>query len=104
MPLEIVRHDLTKIKVDAIVNAANTQLKMGGGGCGAIFQAAGVHELKHACDEIGGCRVGKAVITDGFNLPAKYIIHTPGPIWKGGSHQEANLLKNSYDHSLELAK
>lgn len=103
MPLEIVRHDLTKMKVDAIVNAANTELKMGGGVCGAIFQAAGVSELKHACDEIGGCRVGEAVITDGFKLSAKYIIHTPGPIWKGGSHQEAELLKNSYDHSLKLA-
>jgi O-acetyl-ADP-ribose deacetylase len=104
MPLEIVRHDLTKMKVDAIVNAANTELKMGGGVCGAIFQAAGVYELKHACDEIGGCSVGQAVITEGFKLSAKYIIHTPGPIWKGGSHQEAELLKNSYDHSLELAK
>ena len=103
MPLEIIRHDLTKMKVDAIVNAANTELKMGGGVCGAIFQAAGVEELKQACDEKGGCPVGQAVITDGFRLPAKYIIHTPGPIWKGGSHQEATLLKNSYQHSLELA-
>lgn len=104
MPLEIVRNDLTKMKVDAIVNAANTDLKMGGGVCGAIFQAAGVHELKHACNEIGACSVGEAVITDGFQLPAKYIVHTPGPIWKGGSHQEAVLLKSSYVHSLELAK
>ncbi len=104
MPLEIVRHDLTKMKVDAIVNAANTELTMGGGVCGAIFQAAGVKELKDACNEVGGCPVGEAVITNGFKLPAKYIIHTPGPIWKGGSHQEAELLKNSYNHSLELAK
>ena len=104
MPLEIVRNDLTKMDVDAIVNAANTELKMGGGVCGAIFQAAGVNELTKACDEIGRCAVGQAVITDGFNVPAKYIIHTPGPIWKGGSHQEAHLLKKSYEHSLELAE
>jgi O-acetyl-ADP-ribose deacetylase len=104
MPLEIVRHDLTKMKVDAIVNAANTGLKMGGGVCGAIFQAAGANELKQACEKIGGCPVGQAVITEGFRLSAKYIIHTPGPIWKGGSHKEAELLKNSYSHSLELAK
>lgn len=104
MPLEIVRHDITEMKVDAIVNAANTELKMGGGVCGAIFKAAGVNELKQACDEIGGCPVGQAVITDGFKLPAKYIIHTSGPTWKDGSHQEAVLLKNSYYHSLELAK
>lgn len=104
MPLEIVRNDLTKMKVDAIVNATNTDLKMGGGVCGAIFQAAGVHELKHACNEIGACPVGEAVITDGFQLDAEYIIHTPGPIWNGGSYQEAALLKSSYVHSLELAK
>lgn len=103
MPLEIVRHDLTKMKVDAIVNAANTELKMGGGVCGAIFKAAGANELSHACDEIGGCSVGEAVITDAFKLAAKYIIHTPGPIWKGGSQREADLLKNCYNHSLELA-
>lgn len=104
MPLEIVRHDLTKMKVDAIVNAANTELKRGGGVCGAIFEAAGVNELTHACDEIGGWPVGEAVITEGFRLPAKFIIHTPGPIWRGGTHQESELLKNCYLHSLELAK
>ncbi|MCM3601209.1 macro domain-containing protein [Robertmurraya korlensis] len=104
MPLEIIRHDLTKMKVDAIVNAANTELRMGGGICGAIFQAAGVKELTQACEKIGGCSVGQAVITDGFHLPAKNIIHTPGPIWKGGSHQESRLLKDSYTHSLELAR
>lgn len=104
MPLEIVRHDLTKMKVDAIVNAANTSLKMGGGVCGAIFRAAGVNELQEACDKIGECKVGEAVLTDGFNLEAKYIIHTPGPIWQGGSNQEAARLKASYYNSLELAK
>jgi O-acetyl-ADP-ribose deacetylase (regulator of RNase III) len=104
MPLEIIRHDITKMKVDVIVNAANTALKMGGGVCGAIFRAAGARELQAACDKIGGCKVGEAVITDGFKLDAKYIIHTPGPIWQGGSNQEASLLKASYYNSLELAK
>jgi O-acetyl-ADP-ribose deacetylase len=103
MPLEIVRNDITKMKVDAIVNAANTALKMGGGVCGAIFKAAGAIELQVACDEIGGCPVGQAVITDAFKLPTKYIIHTPGPIWQGGSNQEAELLKSSYKNSLILA-
>lgn len=104
MPLEIVRNDITKMKVDAIVNAANTELKMGGGVCGAIFQAAGSVELQEACDEIGHCPVGEAVLTKGFKLPSKYIIHTPGPVWSGGSHYETELLKKSYINSLELAK
>ncbi|WHY03295.1 macro domain-containing protein [Neobacillus sp. DY30] len=104
MPLEIVRNDITKMKVDAIVNAANPQLKMGGGVCGAIFKAAGRDELQQACDKIGHCPVGQAVLTKGFNLPASYIIHTPGPIWEGGSRREAELLKDSYKNSLELAK
>jgi len=103
MPLEIVRHDITKMKVDAIVNAANTALKMGGGVCGAIFREAGANELQEACDQIGGCKVGEAVLTDGFKLDAKYIIHTPGPVWQDGSYQEATLLKGSYYNSLELA-
>ena len=104
MPLEIVRNDITKMKVDAIVNAANTALKMGGGVCGAIFHAAGADELQAQCDEIGGCPVGQAVITDAFRLPAKYIIHTPGPVWEGGFKGEAALLKASYENSLEQAK
>ncbi|MEH7482287.1 macro domain-containing protein [Neobacillus drentensis] len=104
MPLEIVRHDLTKMKVDAVVNAANTSLKMGGGVCGAIFRAADVNELQEACDKMGECKVGEAVLTDGFNMEAKYIIHTPGPIWQGGSKHEAALLKASYYNSLKLAK
>ncbi|MEH7494317.1 macro domain-containing protein [Neobacillus niacini] len=103
MPLEIVRNDITKIKVDAIVNAANPQLKMGGGVCGAIYKAAGSIKLQQACERIGHCPVGHAVITEGFNLPANYIIHTPGPIWEGGSNHEAELLKDSYKNSLELA-
>ncbi|WP_041580488.1 macro domain-containing protein [Bacillus sp. 1NLA3E] len=104
MPLEIVRNDITKMKVDAIVNAANTALKMGGGVCGAIFSGAGANELQAACDEIGSCPVGQAVMTDAFRLPANYIIHTPGPIWQGGSSQEAENLKASYENSLILAK
>lgn len=104
MPLEIVRNDITKMKVDTVVNAANTALKKGGGVCGAIFQAAGADKLQAACDNIGTCPVGEAVITDGFSLPAKYIIHTPGPIWRGGSCKEAELLKASYENSLKLAQ
>ena len=100
MPFEIVRNDITKMKVDAIVNAANTALKMGGGVCGAIFRRR-VSELQEACDQIGGCKVGEAVMTDGFKLDAKFIIHTPGPIWQGGSNQEAALLKASYYNSLD---
>ena len=103
MPLEIIRNDITKMKVDAIVNAANTELRMGGGVCGAIFQAAGAVELQEACKEIGECPTAQAVITDGFKLPAKYIIHTPGPIWQGGSKKEAQLLKAAYENSLTLA-
>ncbi|KAA9023938.1 macro domain-containing protein [Niallia endozanthoxylica] len=104
MPLEIVRNDITKMKADAIVNAANPALQMGGGVCGAIFRAAGKSELQEACNKIGGCKTGEAVITPGFNLAAKWVIHTPGPVWQGGSKQEDVLLKASYQNSLELAK
>jgi O-acetyl-ADP-ribose deacetylase len=103
MPLEIVRNDLTKMEVDVIVNAANSALQMGGGVCGAIFNAAGATELQAACDEIGGCPVGDAVMTDGFQLPAKKIIHTVGPIWKGGAANEEVLLRNCYRNTLALA-
>lgn len=103
MPLEIIRNDITKMPVDAIVNATNTALKMGGGVCGAIFSAAGVEKLQEECDSIGRCNVGEAVITRGYNLPARYIIHTVGPIWHGGSSNEAHLLHNCYRNSLLLA-
>ena len=103
MPLEIVRNDLTKMQVDVIVNAANSALQMGGGVCGAIFNAAGATELQLACDEIGECPVGEAVMTDGFQLPAKKIIHTVGPIWRGGTANEETLLRNCYKNSLALA-
>ena len=92
MPMIIIRNDITKMKVDTVVNAANTALKMGGGVCGAIFSAAGDEKLKEECDSIGKCNVGEAVITSGYSLPAKYIIHTVGPIWDGGNSGEANLL------------
>lgn len=103
MPLEIIRNDITKMRVDAIVNAANTKLKMGGGVCGAIFEAAGPENLQSECDQIGGCPVGEAVITKGYQLPAKYVIHAVGPIWQGGNNGEPHLLKNAYLNSLHLA-
>ena len=104
MPFSIVQNDITKMQVDAIVNAANTSLKMGGGVCGAIFRAAGAEQLQAACDAIGGCRTGEAVITPGFKLPVKYIIHTPGPVWRGGKEGEEELLRNCYLNSLKLAE
>ncbi|MEL7647552.1 MAG: macro domain-containing protein [Sedimentibacter sp.] len=104
MPFEIVRNDITKMKVDAVVNAANSALKMGGGVCGAVFNAAGWEQLSKECDSIGGCSTGEAVITGGYKLPARYIIHTVGPIWQGGDKNEEQLLRNCYLNSLELAK
>lgn len=103
MPLEIVRNDITKMTADAIVNAANSGLKMGGGVCGAIFKAAGAGELQQACDRIGHCAVGEAVYTEAFALNADIIIHTVGPVWQGGTHNEERLLRGSYRNSLELA-
>lgn len=103
MPLKIIRNDITKMPVDAIVNAANTALRMGGGVCGAIFSAAGADELQAECNRIGRCDVGEAVITGGYLLPAKYIIHTVGPIWRGGTSGEAERLHNAYTNSLKLA-
>ena len=87
MGFYIVQQDITKMKVDAIVNAANEGLLQGGGVCGAIYAAAGVEELTQACREIGGCLTGEAVVTAGFQLDAKYIIHTVGPIWQGGMNE-----------------
>lgn len=103
MPFKIVRNDITKMKTHAIVNAANTNLQMGGGVCGAIFKAAGADRLQEACNTIGKCAVGEAVITDGYDLHAKYIIHTVGPIWKGGEQREEELLYSAYASSLKLA-
>jgi O-acetyl-ADP-ribose deacetylase (regulator of RNase III) len=104
MPFTIVRNDITKMKVDAIVNAANAELKQGGGVCGAIFEAAGVQQLSEACERIGHCEPGQAVITDGFALPAKHIIHTVGPVWEGGQKYEAQILAQCYFSSMELAR
>jgi len=104
MPLQIIRQDITRLKVDAIVNAANPDLRQGGGVCGAIFAAAGAQELQQACDRIGHCDTGKAVITPGFRLPAKYVIHTLGPVWQGGKCNERALLASCYRSALNLAK
>ena len=104
LPLRIVRNDITKMEVDAIVNPTIKHLKKGGGTCGAIFEAAGSDRLQEECDKIGGCEVGQAVITSGCGLPAKYIIHTSGPIWRGGEFSEARQLTSCYVNSLLLAK
>ena len=101
--VNVVQGDITRAQVDAIVNAANTTLMGGGGVDGAIHRAAGPG-LYLACRKFNGCPTGEARITSGFNLPARYIIHTPGPIWHGGDGDERQLLANSYRNSLRLAE
>lgn len=103
MAFRIIYGDITKVQADAIVNAANERLLMGGGVCGAIFRAAGCSDLTKACQHIGYCPTGEAVITPAFQLPAQYIIHTVGPVWNGGSHKERQLLYQCYANSLSLA-
>lgn len=105
MPLTIVKGDITRMRTDAIVNAANTELRMGGGVCGAIFRAAGVKEMRKACAALAPIRTSEAVITPGFALQAKYVIHTAGPVYDPERKEECRkLLEGCYHSCLALAE
>ena len=104
MPFEIIRDDITNLKVDAIVNPTNNRLKSSSGTCGAIFKKAGLEKLQKECDKIGHINTSEAVVTKGYDLNAKYIIHTVGPIWHGGNHDEEKILYKTYLNCLNLAK
>lgn len=101
--IKVIQYDITQLDVDIVVNAANTSLLGGGGVDGAIHRAAGP-ELLTACRKLGGCPTGEARITPGFRLVAKWVVHTPGPVWHGGSHGEPQLLESCYRSSFRLAK
>ncbi|MCU1223811.1 MAG: Appr-p processing domain protein [Edaphobacter sp.] len=101
--IEVVRGDITKLQVDAIVNAANTSLLGGGGVDGAIHRAAGM-ELLRACERLGGCLTGSAKVTPGFELPAEWVFHAVGPVWNGGTHGEDTKLEGCYSRCMELAR
>jgi len=103
MKIEVVKEDITEMKVDAIVNAANKSLLGGGGVDGAIHRAAGP-KLKEACRKLNGADTGEAKITEGFNLPARYVIHAVGPVYNDGSSGEADKLKSCYQNSMRLAE
>lgn len=103
MPIQIVRNDITKMHVDAIVNAANNRLAVGGGVCGAIHRVAGPGLLAE-CMKLGGCKTGETKITRGYFLPSRYVIHTVGPVWQDGLHGEEKLLHSCYQNTLQLAQ
>jgi len=102
--IKVVVGDITQLSVDAVVNAANTHLAGGGGVDGAIHRAAGYEQLQAACRELGGCPTGEVVVTPAFNLPATYIFHAVGPVWRGGERGEPEQLANCYRRAMSLAK